>query len=93
MLDQSLQKVIDEVKLPIELPEEGFIQHGTRQRLVDFWLMIKALPSELRHLVDRDSTITNISPETFALPLKNGSYVFVRLKGTYIVRLELSERF
>lgn len=93
MQEQNLQTIIDNVKLPIELSEEGFIQYGAKQRLVDFWLMIKALPLELRQSVDRDSTITNISPETFALPLKNGSYVFVRLKGTYIVRLELSERF
>ncbi|KAF0245054.1 MAG: hypothetical protein FD167_3581 [bacterium] len=93
MQHQDLQSVIDSVKLPIELPEEGFIQYGTKQRLVDFWLMIKALPTELRQSVDRDSTITNISQETFALPLKSGSYIFVRLKGTHIVRLELSERF
>ncbi|MBI4850838.1 MAG: hypothetical protein HY819_03325 [Acidobacteria bacterium] len=92
MEEQTLQSVIDNVKLPIELPEEGFIQYGNKHRLVDFWLMIKALPKELRQCVDRDSTITNISQETFALPLKSGSYVFVRLKGTYIVRLELSEQ-
>jgi hypothetical protein len=93
MQDQDLQKIIDSVKLPIELPEEGFIQHGAKQRLVDFWLMIKALPIELRQSVDRDSTITNVSQETFALPLKSGGYMFVRLKGTYIVRLELSGKF
>lgn len=93
MQSEDLQTIVDNIKLPIELPKEGFIQYGEKQRLVDFWLLISVLPLELREHVDKDSTITNISPEAFALPLKEGGCVFVRLKGFYIVRLEISERF
>lgn len=87
----DLKTIIDTVELPIELPSDAFIQYQNKPRLVDFWIMIDALPLEIKQAVDRDLTISTISPEKFAIPLKSSQYITIRLKDKQIVSLKLKE--
>jgi hypothetical protein len=88
---EDLRAIINNVELPIELPSNAFVQYQNKPRLVDFWVMINNLPAEIRQAVDRDSTISTLSPEKFSLPLKTGQYVSVTLKDYSIVKLKLKE--
>jgi hypothetical protein len=88
----EVRSVISRIKLPIELPADAFLMQGNQLRLVDMSVIINHLPPELKVFVDMELTITNISANTFALPLSDGRYLFVKLKNSEIIGLEVVSR-
>jgi hypothetical protein len=91
-MEEDLRAAIAKVTLPIELPATAFLKHGDKDRLVDTGAIISALPSEINSHIDMELTITNISANTFALPLNDGRYLFVKLKNNLIVGIEVVSR-
>lgn len=89
---EDTRALLGKVALPIELPESAFFKQGEQLRLVDMGAIVAALPEELKKHVDLELTITNISSNTFALPLTDGRYLFVKLKGRQIVGLDIVSR-
>ena len=87
---EELQELIGRTELPIELPENAFLTKGERTRLVDMTAIINGLPSNVKEHIDLELTINNINDATFALPLKDGRYLFVKLKDRCIIGLEIA---
>jgi len=90
---EDLRLLISKLEMPIELPESAFLTQENRPRLTDMAAIISALPSKVKEFVDMELTITNISETTFALPLKDGRYLFVKLKDRNITGLEIISRY
>ncbi|MEW6733220.1 MAG: hypothetical protein AB1489_17970 [Acidobacteriota bacterium] len=90
---EELRTFISKVALPIELPATAFLLKDDRVRLVDMMAIIQALPTEIKEYVDLELTISNISTNTFALPLKDGRYLFVKMKDRNIISLEIVSRY
>ena len=89
---EDLRTIIGKIKLPIELPPSALLKQGGQTRLVDMSAIIDVLPPELSEHVDMELTITNISSNTFALPLNDGRYLFVKLKENNIIGLDVVSR-
>jgi hypothetical protein len=90
---EDLRTVISKISLPIELPESAFIAFENKYRLADMAAILGALPPQVKEHVDPELTVTNISETTFALPLKDGRYLFVKLKDREINGLEIISRY
>ncbi|MCS6885911.1 MAG: hypothetical protein RMM17_09845 [Acidobacteriota bacterium] len=85
----DIKQAISKASLPIELPETAFVLHKGEPRLCNFSAMLQALPEEIRCQIDREVTINSMGGSSFAVPLKDGSYLLVKLKGCAISSLEL----
>lgn len=89
---EELRTIIGDMVFPIELPRTAFAAQLEIMRLIDMGAIIDALPASLQKFIDRELTITNISANTFALPLNDGRYLFVKVKDTSIIGVEVVSR-
>ncbi|MBL8151075.1 MAG: hypothetical protein JNN15_14200 [Blastocatellia bacterium] len=71
----------------------AFISKDGIFRLINVMAILDAMPSEIKGYLDRELTITNVGPTTFALPLKDGRYILVKLKDREIISLDLISRY
>jgi hypothetical protein len=85
----DLQQLITRTAMPIGLPIEAFLMYNQEMRLVNPMAIIQSLPTEFRPWVDRELTITAVSPQKYILPVKNGESLLVQLQDCQIVKLEL----
>jgi hypothetical protein len=90
---EDIRVLVGKISLPIELPESAFVEHGGKMRLADMTAIFSALTPQVKEHLDPELTITNISETTFALPLKDGRYLFVKLKDRSVIGFEIISRY
>ena len=90
---EEIREAINKIKLPISLPPDAFINDGKRTRLVNIDALFEVLAPNLQDYIDKELTITNVSASTFALPLTDGRYLFVKITDGHIAGLEIISRY
>lgn len=90
---EEIREAISKIKLPITLPPDALINDGKQVRLVHIDALFEVLAPNLQEYIDKELTITNVSSSTFALPLTDGRYLFVKVKAGQITALEIVSRY
>ncbi len=90
---EDLRIAISKIKLPIELPAAAFSIKDAQIRLSDMIAIVNALRDNLRDYLDTEQTITSVTDNIFALPLKDTRYLFVKLQECSIVSVDIVSRY
>ena len=89
----KVDKILESISLPIELPEEAFIFLGKQRRLPDLNLVINQLPAELRDSLNLDGSILQSSQgeeSVCILQITNGGNLRIQIRNKSIVGLTRS---
>ncbi|MBI4850846.1 MAG: hypothetical protein HY819_03365 [Acidobacteria bacterium] len=82
----EVQKIIQNIALPIHLSDDVFLLLGKKRRIPDFDLMLRHLPEELRKHLDPNATASSGGIGTYLLPLIEGR-LKIRVEGQEIVEI------
>ena len=84
----ELEQVVQGVNLPITLPDGAIIVMGKR-RIPNFDLILDQLPKPLSIYVNPNATAPGGGPDAFLVPLTDGRYLKITLKGNELVGLAI----
>lgn len=83
----KIEEIIQNISLPISLPEDAFILFGKQRRVPDFDLIVKQLPAGVREELDPNATASGGGVGTYLLPLMDGQFLRIRVEDHKIVEL------
>jgi hypothetical protein len=90
---EDLRIAVSKIKLPIELPPAAFSIKDAEIHLSDMIAIVNTLRDSLKDYLDTEQTITNVTYNIFALPLKDTRYLFVKLHECSIVSIDIVSRY
>jgi hypothetical protein len=83
-----LEQLVNEVALPMDLPEGAVLQMGKRL-IPNFEIIFNLLPSDLLNRIDPEGTAPGGGPEGYYIPIRDGRYLKILLTSNQLVGLKI----
>ncbi len=95
-LIDRVNKVVETIALPLDLPQEAFIFLGQPRRIPNFDIIFHMLPEHLRACLNSDASILHKrrnNQALYRLQLVGDGFLIVKISNTAIVEIAISTDF